>query len=154
MTYEEWLATVPETITTDPLWKMKVYRLALLLNDLAWRDTLKLASEHHLSGVADQLLRAVGSIGANIAEGYSRNSGKDRARFDEYALGSARESRHWYYSVRYHLTDTVVQHRLDTLAQICRLLMTMTPEERKHTIAEPRAEYETDIDPATTLPLA
>lgn len=153
MTYEEWLAAVPEEITTDPLWKMKVYRLAVLLNDLAWNDALKLSSEHHLVGVADQLLRAVGSIGANIAEGYSRNSGKDRARFYEYALGSAREGRHWYYSVRHALTDVKVQHRLDLLTQVCRLLMTITPEERKHTIAESRAEYETDIDPKAVIPL-
>lgn len=153
MTYEEWLAAVPEEITTDPLWKMKVYRLALLLNDLAWNDALKLSSEHRLVGVADQLLRAVGSIGANIAEGYSRNSGKDRARFYEYALGSAREGRHWYYSVRHVLTEAKTQHRLDLLTQVCRLLMTITPEERKHTIAESRAEYDTDIDPKSIIPL-
>jgi four helix bundle protein len=46
--------------------------------------------------VAGQIYRAVGSIGANIAEGYSRSSPRDRARFYEYALGSAREAREWY----------------------------------------------------------
>ena len=48
-------------------------------------------------GLADQLYRSLGSIGANLAEGYSRGTGKDRAHFYEYALGSARESRDWYY---------------------------------------------------------
>ncbi len=47
---------------------------------------------------ADSLWKmTVGSIRANIAEGYSRGTGKDRARFYEYALGSARESRDWYF---------------------------------------------------------
>ena len=39
--------------------------------------------------VCDQLYSAVGSIEANIADGYSRSSGKDRCRFFEYALSSA-----------------------------------------------------------------
>jgi len=97
-TFNEWLATVPDTITGDPLWKMKAYRLAVFLGDLAWHDVTNLVSDQRTVKLADQLFRAVGSIGANIAEGYSRRSGKDRGRFYEYALGSARESRHWYYA--------------------------------------------------------
>jgi four helix bundle protein len=41
-----------------------------------------------------QIVRAAGSIGANIAEGSARD-GKDPARFVRIALGSARETRHW-----------------------------------------------------------
>jgi four helix bundle protein len=73
---------------------MKLYRLALFLGDLAWHDVTKLVSDRRTVSLADQLFRAIGSIGANIAEGYSRQSGKDRTRFYEYALGSTRESRH------------------------------------------------------------
>jgi four helix bundle protein len=51
-------------------------------------------------GLSDQLYEAVGSVSANLAEGYSRGTGKDRARFYEYALGSARESRDWYFKAR------------------------------------------------------
>lgn len=92
MTYEEWLKTVPEAITKDALWNMKAYRLALFLNDVAWHDVTKLTRDARTLKVADQLYRAVGSIGANIAEGYSRRSGKERAHFYEYALGSARRA--------------------------------------------------------------
>ena len=35
MTYEEWWKTVPEAVSMDTLWKMKVYRSALFLNGLA-----------------------------------------------------------------------------------------------------------------------
>ncbi len=96
-TYEEWLASVPQELAGDPLWRMEVYRLAVLAGDLAWHDTSKLVQDKRMFGLADQLYRAVGSISANIAEGYSRQSGKDQARFYEYALGSAREARGWYY---------------------------------------------------------
>ena len=54
---------------------------------------LKLAQDKRTIEVADQLFRAVGSVHANISEGYSRQSGKDQARFYEYALGSDREAR-------------------------------------------------------------
>ena len=87
MKYDEWLASVPVEITGDAVWQMKVYRLAVFTGDLAWQDVSKLTLDKRVVGLADQLYRAVGSIGANIAEGYSRQSGKDQARFYEYALG-------------------------------------------------------------------
>jgi len=87
LNYQEWLEAVPEEITGDLLWKMKVYRLALFAADLGWRDVTKLIQDKRTIALSNQLYRALGSISANIAEGYSRNSGKDRARFYEYALG-------------------------------------------------------------------
>jgi four helix bundle protein len=45
--------------------------------------------------VAKQLLRAVTSIGANIAEGYGRHEGKEYLRFLEYSYGSANEVDNW-----------------------------------------------------------
>lgn len=143
--FSEWLATVPETITGDPLWKMKVYRLALFLGDLAWRDVTKLVSDRRTVSLADQLFRAIGSIGANIAEGYSRQSGKDRARFYEYALGSTRESRHWYYQGRNVLSNKVAEHRINLLAEIARLLLSIIPQERVRNLAEEPTSYEIDL---------
>ena len=93
MDFESWQQSVPEAIANDTLWKMKVYRLALFASDIGWSDVTKLTGDRRTLAVADQLFRALGSEGANIAEGYSRGSGKDRVRFYEYALGSARESR-------------------------------------------------------------
>ncbi len=92
----------------------------------------------------DQLCRALGSISANIAEGYSRSSGTDRARFYEYALGSARESRDWYYKSRHVLTDAIVEHRVDLCSQIIRLLLTMLPDERHRYLKEDPVSYEVE----------
>ena len=121
---------------------MKVYRLAVFLGDLAWHDVTKLVSDRRTVRLADQLFRAVGSIGANIAEGYSRRSGKDRVRFYEYALGSARESRHWYYTGRHMLPDRVVEPRLSLLAEVSRMLLAIVPQERDRNLAEEQASYE------------
>jgi four helix bundle protein len=140
--YDEWEATVPEAIRGDSLWKVKVYRLALFLADLGWQDVTELGRDRRTMGLADQLCRASGSISANIAEGYSRGTGKDRARFYEYALGSARESRDWYYKGRYVLGESVVGHRLNMLTDIIRLLLTMVPQQRGRVLREESPPYE------------
>ena len=150
MTYEEWLQSVPPELTTDPLWQMRVYRLALFAGDLGWHDVSTLAEDPRMRSLADQLYRALGSIAANIAEGYSRHSGKERARFYEYALGSAREARTWYYEGRYGLKEAVVAHRLRLLTQIVRLLLTIIPAERGATgilrVGESGPSWGTDPD--------
>ena len=141
MTYEEWLAQVPVEFTGDPLWRMQVYRLALFLADLAWHDVSKLAQDRRAIGLSDQLFRAVGSVHANIAEGYSRQSGKDQARFYEYALGSAREARGWYYQGRPVLGEAVAAHRIKLLTDIARQLNTIIPSERGYKISEEPISY-------------
>ena len=105
---EDWERDVPDTIKKDSLWNMVAYRLALFASDLGWHDVTKLMQDRRTIKLSDQLYRALGSISANLAEGYSRGTGKDRARFYEYALGSARESRDWYYKGRYILGEAVV----------------------------------------------
>lgn len=94
--------------------------------------------------LSDQLYRAVGSISANISEGYSRASGKDQARFYEHALGSARESRDWYFKSRHVLGEIVTNHRLNLLVQIIRSLLKMVPKYRGSQIREEGVLYETD----------
>jgi four helix bundle protein len=130
MTLEEWERSVPGALTRDVLWRVTAYRLATFLSDLSWRDVTKLMKDRRTVGLSDQLYRATGSIGANICEGYSRSTGKDRARFYEYALGSARESRDWYFKGRFVLGEKVTAHRLTLLEEIVRLLVTMVPDQR------------------------
>jgi len=136
MKYSDWLKTVPVEIREDPLWNQEVYRLALLVADLAWRDTTKLFRDGRTMKLAAQLFEAVGSIGANISEGYSRGYQKDRARFYEYALGSARESRTWYFDGRHVLGEAVALHRIQLHTQIIRLLLKMLPPTRGYALHE------------------
>ena len=146
MDFESWQRSVPEAIAHDALWKMKVYRLALFASDIGWSDVTKLTGDRRTLAVADQLFRALGSEGVNIAEGYSRGSGKDRVRFYEYALGSARESRDWYFVARHVLGDKVTSHRISLQSEIIRLLLTMIPEQRTLSFREDEPNYDTNTD--------
>jgi four helix bundle protein len=141
MNFSDWQDQVPSSIREDTLWDLEVYRLSLSASDVCWRDIQKIHEESHAYSLADQLYRAVGSISSNIAEVYSRGTGKDRARFYEYALGSARESRDWYYKSRLIIGEDVVDHRLDFMTQIIRLLLVMVPDQRGGEIREPNSQY-------------
>lgn len=136
MDYESWRQPVPANISADVLWKVEAYRLAVFAADLGWPDVSTLRQDRRTSGVADQLYRALGSVSANIAEGFSRSSSRERARFYEFALGSARESRDWYYKARHVLGEDVVENRLALLTQIIRLLLAMIPDQRSRAALE------------------
>ena len=148
MRYDEWQNGVPDEIKGDSLWKLEVYRLALFSSDIAWQDALVLSKDPLARGLSDQLYRAVCSISANIAEGYSRSTGKDRARFFEYSLGSAREARDWYYKPRHTLKEEVVKHRINLLTQIIKILSVLTPHQRQKGIREEKVEYVTSPQPS------
>ncbi len=131
MTFEDWESAVPDRIRRDTLWRVEAYRLALFLSDLVWDDATKLLANRRTVGIADQLFRAAGHISACIAEGYSRDSGKARAVYYEYALGSVREARDWYYKSRRVFSTRVVEHRIDLTTQIARLTLKMVSTERR-----------------------
>jgi four helix bundle protein len=128
---------VSHATAKDPLFRMRAYQIAADLLEFAWHDAKKLSTEPVTERIAGQLYAAVNSLAANLGEGYSRSSGKDRSRFFEYALGSARESISWYQGARPVLGD-VVSARLDNLEEIRRLLIAIIPRERASGI--PRAK--------------
>jgi hypothetical protein len=76
----EWEKRQHASITGDPVWGLLCYREAMFLLELV-RDDAKLFphSSIHAPSVG-QLLRATGSISANIAEGYGRPTTADRVK--------------------------------------------------------------------------
>ncbi len=151
MNYAEWLSAVPSEITNDPIWKLDVYRLALFADDSGWEDILRLSQDKLMFSVADQLHRSLGSICANLTEGYSRSKGLDRARFFEISLGSARESRDWYYKSRHVLPEEVVKHRMELMTRIISMLVPMISHQRKQSIREEQTKYHISSRPSETL---
>lgn len=129
MNYGEWLDRVPKYIKNDPLWDIEIYRKALFLSDLAWQDCQTMLNQRLGKPVAWQLIRSAGSISANMEEGYARGFGKDYARFLRIALGSARESRGWYYRGRQLLNADVIEHRMNLLQTIISGLVTMSQQQ-------------------------
>jgi four helix bundle protein len=148
MNYQDWEQTVPDAIRNDTLWKVTAYRFALFASDLAWYDVSKLMQDKRTIEIASQLYRAIGSISANIAEGYSYRSDKNEARYYEYAYGSARESRDWYFKARHVLGEPVCQHRIALLANVIQLLKVTVANTRN-----PGKSFREDAEPYITIDL-
>lgn len=90
-----------------------------------WKDSMALAKDIFIltkdfsryDGLCNQVQRAVVSIPSNIAEGASRSSETDFARFLEIALGSAYETEtqlELLYSIGYISKDEYVKLISDT----------------------------------------
>ena len=109
---------------------MRVYQLARDLVPSCWIDADKLRHHPVTESLAGQLYASVSSIATNLAEGYSRSSGRDRARIFEYALGSVRESMGWYRSAEPVLGKDATLDRLNRLEEMRRLLLAIIPRER------------------------
>ena len=106
------------------------YRLAKSAADDGWADATGLKGNPLLADVVPQLIRATGSICANIAEGYARRSTRDRIRFYEYALGSVEETLAWYHVARHVTSQRDRDAREKNLTSIRRLLLVMINNER------------------------
>ena len=129
--YQTWLKQVPAAIKQDSLWNFEVYRKALYLADLAWFDAELLMRDPRGRGIAWQLVDSVGSVAANIEEGFGRGFGKDYARFLRIALGSAKETRGWYYRGRHVWGPQVLQKRLALISEIISGLVITSNQQRR-----------------------
>jgi four helix bundle protein len=127
----EWEATLPATFLRDPIWRTPAYRFGLWLSHLAKNDFALLYAHPSSRNTAQQLLRAVEGISANLSEGYGRSTGRERARYYDYAQATTREARDWYFKALDVLGPEVVEQRLSVLERILRILAVVIPRERK-----------------------
>jgi four helix bundle protein len=118
-----WEQTRPEAITSDVLWKLDAYRVAMFLIHIARQDCRQGRTSRADSWLLSQLVRAAGSVSANLSEGYSRPTRADRLRFLGYALSSTRECIPWYESLRDAIPDDVIDERIRLLARLRSLLL-------------------------------
>ena len=70
--------------------KLEVWQNSIQLSKLIYNLTLSFPKEETY-GLTSQIRRAMISVSSNIAEGSSKNSLKDQARFSEIAFGSLLE---------------------------------------------------------------
>jgi len=106
------------------------YRKALFFYDLAWEDCEKPMRDRRGKAVAEQLIRSAGSIRANIEEGHGRGYGKQRNWFFTISIGSARESKSWYWRARKLLPSKVLEHRLALSDEVIALLISELTRQR------------------------
>ena len=128
--YRTWEMQQNDVTTRDAVWSLTAYRKSCYLQEIAWPDVCRLTRVRVTRSVSDQLYDALGSICANISEGFSRSSARDRCRMYEYALGSARESVAWYRGARPVLGRELVAARHALLQEIIRLLLKMLRTDR------------------------
>ncbi|MCP4359989.1 MAG: four helix bundle protein [Chloroflexi bacterium] len=131
VSFEEWERSVHTSIKNDPLWDFLVYPKSLFLYDLMWEDCEYLLPDERGRAISRQLTRSVGSISANIEEGYGRGYGADYAYRLRIALGEARESRGWYWKGHKRLPLEVLNHRITLLDEIIAILPTIIQRQRQ-----------------------
>lgn len=110
--------------------KIKSYKDLLVWQKahLLVKKTLKVCRElpknRETDIVARQLIKAVTSVPANIAEGYGGHFGKGFVKYLEIARGSVTETDYWAYL----LNDEkyVNKNEYDDIAKNCRELILMT----------------------------
>jgi four helix bundle protein len=98
---------------------LQVYQLAEELSDRIW-DIVAEWDHFAKNTVGQQLVRAVDSIGANIAEGNGRRDTKDNRRFVRIAWGSLNETQHFLR--RAYKRDLIKKENAEVLAPIVEML--------------------------------
>ncbi len=122
--FEAWKETVSVEIQCEKFWDLIAYQKALYLYHLVWLDTQAWMRDSRGIEIARQLVRSTGSISANIEEGFGRGFGKQLIYFYSVSLGSARETKGWYYRAKNLLTADILQDRLTLTGEIVALLVT------------------------------
>ncbi len=108
---------------TDSLDKVQFYQLSLEVWDEFWGDSEMMLPDARVRELVKQLTRSVGSISANIEEGYGRGFGKEYPHFLRISRGSARESKGWYKKSKYLLSKEVIEARIQKLDSIIAMLV-------------------------------
>src|SRR4051794_27781959 len=105
------------TVMRSEFRDLAAYQRATELADGLWRQVARWDSLERWS-IGMQLVRAVDSIGANIAEATGRWHPKDELRFLRVARGSLLETEHWITTAeRRGLLPEGTSDRLDAIAR-------------------------------------
>lgn len=99
------------------------YQKAMQLWDNFWEDSSSLRRDFRGMEIARQMVRSIGSISANMEEGYGRGFGRELVQFYRYSRGSARESKGWYRRARHLLPAEIVAKRTNLLNEIIAILV-------------------------------
>jgi four helix bundle protein len=127
----EWELSVPNEFRHDSIWHSTAYRMGLFISERCQPVLDPLFRNARTAHAADQLSRALESISATYAEGYSRSTIADRCRYFDYALGSTRESRDWSYKLRRWLPEPLRDELVAFLTRIIQLLTVTIVRERE-----------------------
>jgi len=116
---------------------LRFYQMSMEIWDCCWKDTELMMNDIRGREIVKQLIRSVGSVSANIEEGYGRGKGKEYPHFLRIARGSANESAGWYIKSKFLLNQEVVKERTEKLnaisAMITKTIETLNKKKGKGT---------------------
>ena len=112
--------TAPEI--PDPLLRYPYYVKALAFYDAVIEDTGARHTDERWRVVVGQLVRAAGSISANIEEGYGRGTPAEFVHRLRIARGEAAECSGWYRRASHFLPAGLIQQRRQQVGEIVALL--------------------------------
>lgn len=100
---------------------LDAYRSSFHLSNYVWNIVIEW-DYFTKDTIGKQLVRAIDSISANIAEGFGRYNKKDKIKFYRYSFGSLKESLDWNEKakVRKILTDNQYKYILSELQKLPR----------------------------------
>ena len=103
---------------------LKVYQLSLELFQNVLKDVDSIPDDRVGNLIADQVLRSVSSISANIAEGYGRMKGREYIHFLYISRGSLTETIDWYLKLKLigYISEELYLERINLLNRIRALL--------------------------------
>ncbi|MFZ5552014.1 MAG: four helix bundle protein [Bacteroidota bacterium] len=118
----------------DKLDELIIYQKAMKLWEECWDDTEALMTDIRGREITRQIIRSVGSISANIEEGFGRGFGKEYINYLRISRGSARESKGWYKKSSRLLEKEIVEQRTKDLSILTGMITnTITALQKKRT---------------------
>jgi len=130
---------------------LEVYRISDELSHRFWLEVTKWDSFAR-DTVGKQLIRAVDSIGANIAESYGRYHYRDRLNFLYYARGSAYETKFWMEKVgrRNLISPEEYSDLMEAIDQLLLKLNAYIKSKRRQSTGAPNQVTQLPSDLSTT----
>jgi four helix bundle protein len=104
--------------------ELKVWQKGMDLFDVVVKDVESFSKTEVARIIANQVLRSVSSITANIAEGYGRRKGKEFQHYLYIARGSTNETIDWYEKLsRLGYIEREVFEKRESLCQEIRAML-------------------------------
>lgn len=104
--------------------ELEVWQIAEELFEMICEDYHKLPKNKIAWVIGDQVIRSIGSIGANIAEGFARKTKKEFIYFLNISRGSNAESEVWTERMKRQKFITPERHKIyaDKFTRVAQML--------------------------------
>jgi four helix bundle protein len=100
--------------------ELEIYQLTENLSDIIWSKVIQWET-FTKNTIGIQIVKAIDSVGANIAEGYGKETFAERARFVKISRGSLFETKHWVN--KSYRRKLIVEEEFNKMEQLLNILL-------------------------------